>query len=64
MRARLRVHMAEVGATVEIFGEGVRLHLDEPVFAVAPGQVAVLYDDDGVVVGAGTIAAARQEVPA
>jgi tRNA U34 2-thiouridine synthase MnmA/TrmU len=30
------------------------------VFAVAPGQVAVLYDDEGVVVGAGTIAGARQ----
>jgi tRNA-uridine 2-sulfurtransferase len=63
VRARLRVHMADVGATVETFGEGVRLHLDEPVFAVAPGQVAVLYDEEGVVVGAGTIAAASQGVP-
>ena len=42
----------------------MRLHLDEPVFAVAPGQVAVLYDDEGVVVGVGTIADARQEVRA
>ena len=57
VHARLRVHMADVGATVEPLTEGIRLHLDEPVFAVAPGQVAVLYDDDGVVVGAGTIAA-------
>ena len=64
VRARLRVHMADVGATVEVADEGVRLHLDEPVFAVAPGQVAVLYDDEGVVVGVGTIAAALQEVPA
>ena len=64
VHARLRVHMADVGATVETLTEGIRLHLDEPVFAVAPGQVAVLYDDDGVVVGAGTIAAARATVPA
>jgi tRNA-uridine 2-sulfurtransferase len=64
VRARLRVHMADVGATVETIDEGVLLHLDEPVFAVAPGQVAVLYDDEGVVVGVGTIAGARQEVPA
>jgi tRNA-specific 2-thiouridylase len=64
VRARLRVHMADVGATVETFEDGLRLRLDEPVFAVAAGQVAVLYDDEGVVVGAGTIAAARQQVPA
>jgi tRNA-uridine 2-sulfurtransferase len=64
VHARLRVHMADVGATVETFAEGIRLQLDEPVFAVAPGQVAVLYDDEGVVVGVGTIAPARREVPA
>jgi tRNA-specific 2-thiouridylase len=64
VRARMRVHMADVGATVETIDEGLRLHLDEPVFAVAPGQVAVLYDDEGVVVGVGTIAAARREVHA
>jgi trans-aconitate 2-methyltransferase len=34
------------------------LELDEPVDAVAPGQVAVLYDDDAVV-GAGVIESAR-----
>jgi len=33
---------------------GFSLTLDEPVHAVAPGQVAVLYDD-GAVVGAGII---------
>jgi tRNA-specific 2-thiouridylase len=63
VHARLRVHMTDVGATVETFGEGLRLHLDEPVFAVAPGQVAVLYDDGGVVVGVGTIAVAREALP-
>jgi tRNA U34 2-thiouridine synthase MnmA/TrmU len=54
--------MADVGATVEPTGDGLLLRLDEPAFAVAPGQVAVLYDDEGVVVGAGTIAGARQAV--
>ena len=34
--------------------DGFRLHLDEPAGAVAPGQVAVLYDDDAIV-GAGII---------
>jgi tRNA U34 2-thiouridine synthase MnmA/TrmU len=34
---------------------GFRLHLDEPMYGAAPGQAAVLYEDD-VVVGAGTIA--------
>jgi tRNA-uridine 2-sulfurtransferase len=62
VRARLRVHMADVGATVEPSGDGLLLRLDEPVFAVAPGQVAVLYDEEGVVVGSGTIAGARQAV--
>jgi tRNA-specific 2-thiouridylase len=62
VRARLRVHMADVGATIEPSGGDLLLRLDEPVFAVAPGQVAVLYDDEGVVVGAGTIAGARQAV--
>jgi tRNA-specific 2-thiouridylase len=56
VHARLRVHMADVAATVEPSQDGLLLRLDEPVFAVAPGQVAVLYDDDGVVVGVGTIA--------
>jgi tRNA-uridine 2-sulfurtransferase len=55
VRARLRIHMADVGATVEATPDGLRLELDEPVFAVAPGQVAVLYDEDGAVVGSGTI---------
>jgi tRNA-specific 2-thiouridylase len=56
VHARLRIHMAEVAATVESAPDGLRLVLDEPVYAVAPGQVAVLYDDDGVVVGVGSIA--------
>ena len=35
--------------------DGFALQLDEPVFGVAPGQFAVLYEDDAVV-GAGAIA--------
>jgi tRNA-specific 2-thiouridylase len=34
----------------------VRLDLDEPVDAVAPGQAGVLYDGD-LVLGGGTVAA-------
>jgi tRNA-uridine 2-sulfurtransferase len=34
----------------------VRLDLDEPVAAVAPGQAGVLYDGD-LVLGGGTVAA-------
>jgi tRNA-specific 2-thiouridylase len=35
---------------------GFRLELDRPVYGVAPGQAAVIYEDD-VVVGAGLIQA-------
>jgi tRNA-uridine 2-sulfurtransferase len=36
----------------------VRLELDEPVDAVAPGQAGVLYDGD-LVLGGGTVATTR-----
>ena len=36
--------------------DGLRLRLDEPVYGVAAGQTAVLYDDAGCVVGSGVIA--------
>ena len=52
--AKLRYRSAPVGASVHPVDQGFVLELDEPVEAVAPGQVAVLYDDD-VVVGAGMI---------
>jgi tRNA-specific 2-thiouridylase len=55
--AKLRYRSAPVGATVLPADQGFVLELDEPVEAVAPGQVAVLYDDD-VVVGAGMIQSA------
>ena len=43
-----------VGAAVTPTERGFELSLDEPVEAVAPGQVAVLYADEAVV-GAGVI---------
>ena len=36
---------------------GGLLELDRPAYGVAPGQIAVLYDD-GVVVGSGVVSAA------
>jgi len=52
--AKLRYRSSSVSATVELTDDGFELELDEPVEAVAPGQVAVLYDG-GAIVGAGVI---------
>jgi tRNA-uridine 2-sulfurtransferase len=52
--AKLRYGSPAVGATVNGMARGFSLTLDEPVYGVAPGQTAVLYDED-VVVGAGTV---------
>ena len=62
-RLYVRVNRAEfkwryrspaVAATVEKTRGGFRLALDEPVYGVAAGQAAVLYEND-VVVGAGVL---------
>jgi tRNA-specific 2-thiouridylase len=58
VEAKLRYRSRPVAAAVTPVGGGFELELDEPVDAVAPGQVAVLYDDDAVV-GAGVIESAR-----
>jgi tRNA-uridine 2-sulfurtransferase len=55
---KLRYRSEPVSAKVEPTAAGFRLELDEPAYGVAPGQEAVLYDEAGVVVGAGTIRAA------
>ncbi len=55
--AKLRHRSAPVGAAVEPTAGGFVLHLERPAHAVAPGQVAALYDGD-TVVGAGSILAA------
>jgi tRNA-specific 2-thiouridylase len=51
---KLRYRGTPVPARVARTEAGFALELREPVDAVAPGQVAVLYDGD-VVVGAGVI---------
>jgi tRNA-specific 2-thiouridylase len=55
--AKLRYRSDPVRAHVEQTADGFRLQLEEPAFAVAPGQIAALYADDAVV-GAGEITAA------
>ena len=52
--AKLRYRSPAVSAAVEQLESGFGLELDEPVYGVAPGQAAVLYEDDAVV-GAGVI---------
>jgi tRNA-specific 2-thiouridylase len=55
--AKLRGRAPAVAAAVETIGEGrVLLRLAEPAYGVAAGQTAVLYDEEGVVVGSGVIA--------
>jgi tRNA-specific 2-thiouridylase len=54
--AKLRYRSPALPADVEETRDGFRLRFDEPVYAVATGQTAVVYEGD-VVVGSGTIAA-------
>ena len=54
---KLRYRSGEVPTTVRSSAAGFRLLLDRPALAVAPGQVAVLYDEEAVV-GAGVIVSA------
>jgi len=52
--AKLRYRSPAVPARVTTTPRGFRLDLEQPAYAVARGQTAVLYEDD-VVVGAGVI---------
>jgi tRNA-specific 2-thiouridylase len=52
--AKLRYRSDPVASGVEPTAAGFSLTLDEPASAVAPGQVAVLYNDEAIV-GAGVI---------
>jgi tRNA-uridine 2-sulfurtransferase len=54
--AKLRYRSQPVPARVETTADGFSLELEEPVEAVARGQVAALYEEDAVV-GAGVISA-------
>jgi tRNA-specific 2-thiouridylase len=55
VHAKLRARSPTVVARVEQVVDGLLLRLDEPVYGVAAGQTAVLYDDAGCVVGSGVI---------
>jgi len=54
VEAKLRYRSPALAAEAIETDHGFRLLLDEPAYGVAPGQAAVLYEDE-VVVGAGTI---------
>jgi tRNA-specific 2-thiouridylase len=54
--AKLRYRSEAVPARIHLQEGGFRLELDQPAYGIAPGQAAVLYEDD-VVVGAGVIQA-------
>jgi len=54
--AKLRYRSDAVPARIQLQEAGFRLELDRPAYGIAPGQAAVLYEDD-VVVGAGLIQA-------
>ena len=55
VHAKLRARSPTVAAGVEQVPGGLRLRLQEPVYGVAAGQTAVLYDEAGCVVGSGVI---------
>jgi tRNA-specific 2-thiouridylase len=55
---KLRYRSPAVPSTVAATPRGFRLELDEAAYGVAPGQTAVLYEDDAVV-GSGTITSAQ-----
>jgi tRNA-specific 2-thiouridylase len=54
--AKLRYRSEAVPTRIHLQEGGFRLELDQPAYGIAPGQAAVLYEDD-VVVGAGLIQA-------
>lgn len=56
--AKLRYRSPAAPACVEADARGFQLTLDDPVYGVAAGQAAVLYEDDAVV-GAGLISSAH-----
>ncbi len=56
VEAKLRYRTPATPATVAPTAGGFQILLEEPVFGVAPGQTAVLYEDDAVV-GSGVVSA-------
>ena len=69
LQARVQVRHRHVGALASLSAtpsRGARVHFEEPVRAVAPGQAAVFYDVDepDVVLGGGWIASTAKRVHA
>ena len=53
---QLRAHGGMAVGSADLVDGRIRVTLDEPIRAVAPGQTVVLYDDSNhYVIGAGTI---------
>ena len=57
--AKLRYRSPALPASVTESADGYTLELTEPAYGVAPGQIAVLYDD-GAVVGCGVVSSASR----
>jgi tRNA-specific 2-thiouridylase len=57
VEVKLRYRSPAVSGQVTHVGRRLRISLDEPAYAVAPGQTAVLYEGDAVV-GSGVVTAA------
>ncbi len=58
--AKLRYRSAAICARILPRPDGFALELDEPAYGVAPGQLAVLYDVDGAIVGCGLVSSAER----
>jgi tRNA-specific 2-thiouridylase len=56
--AKLRYRSAAIPAHVCADADGFALELEQPAYGVAPGQIAVLYDEGGAVVGNGVVTSA------
>ena len=55
-RVKIRYHHAAQDAKVIVTDDDIlKIRFKEPVKAPAPGQAAVFYDEDGCVIGGGTI---------
>jgi tRNA-specific 2-thiouridylase len=57
-QVKVRYRSPTIGAEVESTVRGFVLRLDEPAYGVAPGQTAVLYEDDAVV-GCGLVSSSH-----
>ncbi|HUQ21718.1 MAG TPA: tRNA 2-thiouridine(34) synthase MnmA [Gaiellaceae bacterium] len=56
--AKLRYRSDAIPSAVRAHDDGFSLELERPAYGVAPGQIAVLYDETGAVVGCGVVLSA------